>query len=673
MTKKDKLREILRTMNGDAIDFSGFDAGVAQLRKSLEEKVAIPTLDKVNRELTNFKKNVDISPLVKSVEDIKSTVQKELKNISDKYDNKISALGEKSANDNETLEENLLKQLETEVVNLKVKIASIDYEDKDADIKKELSDLKKNINEKFANLKIPDDKEEDLKELKSILETTRLDLINQINKKGGGSMPRKISVSGAVMSNKYADFNLLGATATDNNTTKQVDITTGTAIGGTVTNGTANSVLFVNPTGILAQDNANFSFTDDSTKLFQLGSVLTGGQGITQIKGGVLGGSSPTDNFLNVTGTLPATVTAAQSNGVFFSITSAGTSNFAVRAVNVALNAGYTGGSSTFSMRNLNSAAGTGTAVWTGGNANYGLFNKASSVTIGHNIGLYNVADSSSVLNMGNLNNAISATSTPALNVGTGSLALNGTVNVAGFFGLMTTAPTLGTSTALIADNGATGADIFSTRSNGTVNFKVNDAGHLLVEGVTSTGATGTGKFVFDTAPQISTIELGNASDTTISRVSAGLIAVEGVTVVDVSSSQTLTNKTLTTPVINQINASANTSLQLNEGTYQNIQTYTPSAAGTATLDLSKGNIHHITMPAGNITIALSNGTAGQCFIIRILQDGTGSRTVTWFTTIKWAGGTAPTLTTTASKADTMGFEITGTNTYDGYVVGQNI
>lgn len=127
---------------------------------------------------------------------------------------------------------------------------------------------------------------------------------------------------------------------------------------------------------------------------------------------------------------------------------------------------------------------------------------------------------------------------------------------------------------------------------------------------------------------------------------------------------------TITTPAIV---AATNTSVNMNAGTYNTIQTYTPSAAGTATLDLSKGNIHHITMPAGNITIAISNGTAGQCFIVRILQDGTGSRTVTWFTTIKWAGGSAPTLTTTASKADTMGFEVTGSSTYDGFVVGQNI
>lgn len=157
--------------------------------------------------------------------------------------------------------------------------------------------------------------------------------------------------------------------------------------------------------------------------------------------------------------------------------------------------------------------------------------------------------------------------------------------------------------------------------------------GHQTIEGVTSTGATGTGKFVFDTSPTFTT--------------------------------------QITVP---KLVAATNTSINVAAGSYNTIQTYTPSIAGTATLDCSLGNVHHITMPAGNITIALSNTTAGQCIIIRILQDGTGSRTVTWFTTIKWAGGSAPTLTTTASKADTFGFEVTTAGSaYDGYVVGQNI
>ena len=109
------------------------------------------------------------------------------------------------------------------------------------------------------------------------------------------------------------------------------------------------------------------------------------------------------------------------------------------------------------------------------------------------------------------------------------------------------------------------------------------------------------------------------------------------------------------------------------DAAYQTPQTYSPDAAGTATLDLSTGNEHRITMPAGNITIAISNETDGQKFIVSILQDGTGSRTVTWFSTIKWPDNTEPTLTTTANKRDVFGFIVTGTDTYDGFIVGQNL
>ncbi len=61
---------------------------------------------------------------------------------------------------------------------------------------------------------------------------------------------------------------------------------------------------------------------------------------------------------------------------------------------------------------------------------------------------------------------------------------------------------------------------------------------------------------------------------------------------------------------------------------------------------------------AGNRTIANPSGTpvAGQKLILRIKQDTTGSRTITWGSNYRFAGGTAPTLTTTASKTDYLGF-----------------
>jgi hypothetical protein len=51
-------------------------------------------------------------------------------------------------------------------------------------------------------------------------------------------------------------------------------------------------------------------------------------------------------------------------------------------------------------------------------------------------------------------------------------------------------------------------------------------------------------------ATVLGTLDLGNASDTTIARSAAGVITVEGVEVVTLSRSQTLTNKTLTSPTL---------------------------------------------------------------------------------------------------------------------------
>jgi hypothetical protein len=96
------------------------------------------------------------------------------------------------------------------------------------------------------------------------------------------------------------------------------------------------------------------------------------------------------------------------------------------------------------------------------------------------------------------------------------------------------------------------------------------------------------------------------------------------------------------------------------------------SYADPTDFNLNTANVHTLTL-GGNPTLTVSNETAGQKFMVRLLQDGTGSRTVTWFSTIKWAGGSAPTLTTTPAKADVVGFIVTGTDTYDGFVVGQNI
>ena len=97
------------------------------------------------------------------------------------------------------------------------------------------------------------------------------------------------------------------------------------------------------------------------------------------------------------------------------------------------------------------------------------------------------------------------------------------------------------------------------------------------------------------------------------------------------------------------------------------------SFSATPTFDLSSAGTFTTVMTNNITSMTLSNVTAGQKFILRLVQDGTGSRTATFFSGISWAGGTTPTLTTTAGKADVFGFLCTVSGTYEGFIVGQNI
>ena len=99
------------------------------------------------------------------------------------------------------------------------------------------------------------------------------------------------------------------------------------------------------------------------------------------------------------------------------------------------------------------------------------------------------------------------------------------------------------------------------------------------------------------------------------------------------------------------------------------------TSGATDTIDLTDGNVHDVTLTA-NCTFTFSNppadGTSG-AFTLFLNQDGTGSRTATWPSEVKWAGGTAPTLTTTASRTDILVFTTIDAGTiWYGAVSGQD-
>ena len=82
------------------------------------------------------------------------------------------------------------------------------------------------------------------------------------------------------------------------------------------------------------------------------------------------------------------------------------------------------------------------------------------------------------------------------------------------------------------------------------------------------------------------------------------------------------------------------------------------TSAASVTIDLADSNNFSCTM-AHNITFANpTNAVAGQSGSIFLTQDGTGSRTGSWGANWDWAGGTAPTLTTTAAAVDRIDYVV---------------
>ena len=82
---------------------------------------------------------------------------------------------------------------------------------------------------------------------------------------------------------------------------------------------------------------------------------------------------------------------------------------------------------------------------------------------------------------------------------------------------------------------------------------------------------------------------------------------------------------------------------------------HTLTDGATITPDWNDANVQKVVL-GGNRAIANpSNIEAGATYILILVQDGTGSRTITsWGTNYKFSGGTAPTLTTTGGQADVI-------------------
>jgi hypothetical protein len=246
-----------------------------------------------------------------------------------------------------------------------------------------------------------------------------------------------------------------------------------------------------------------------------------------------------------------------------------------------------------------------------------------------------------------------------------GPITASGTVTLAGTLAVANGGTSLTTLTAnnVILGNGTSAPTFVAPStlgnvltSNGTTwtssapatNGTVTSASVVTANGFAGTVATATTTPAITLTTSITGVLKGNAT-----AISA---AVAGTDYVTPTGTETLTNKTI------------------EAGTFTNGYTeevFTGNSSTAITLDLANGTVQIITL-TGNCVYTFPTPVAGKSFTLIHLQDATGSRTVTWPSTVDWPSATAPTLTATASRADKFVFTAISGTSWLGSVAGQN-
>lgn len=211
-----------------------------------------------------------------------------------------------------------------------------------------------------------------------------------------------------------------------------------------------------------------------------------------------------------------------------------------------------------------------------------------------------------------------------------------------------------GTGTATPALVAGTNVTITGTWPNQTVNSTAGGSGT-----VTSVDATVPSFLSVSGGPVTTSGTLAIAYSGTalpIANGGTGATSLSAAGIATLTGTETLTNKTI------------------EAGTFTNGYTEETVVANTSTaytIDLANGTVQYLTL-TGNCTYTFPTPVAGKSFILVQKQDGTGSRTVTWPASVDWPGATAPTLTSTASKADKFVFTAIDGSNWLGSVAGQN-
>ena len=228
--------------------------------------------------------------------------------------------------------------------------------------------------------------------------------------------------------------------------------------------------------------------------------------------------------------------------------------------------------------------------------------------------------------------------------------------------------------------------------NNVDLDLLAKGTGHVTVRGNSNAGAIQL-NCESNSHGQIIKSQPHSASVTNIMLMPAGADS----TLVSLVSTDTLTNKSLTSPKINENVAVTSTATELNFsdlatlGTTAASKVFTANAnnlttisgavlntedaltdASTITWNVINSPVAKVTLTA-NRTMAAPSGTgaaAGQFVSILVIQDAGGTNTLAWNAVYEFTGDVAPTLTSTGAKGDIFSFRYNGSKWLE---IGRNL
>jgi hypothetical protein len=250
----------------------------------------------------------------------------------------------------------------------------------------------------------------------------------------------------------------------------------------------------------------------------------------------------------------------------------------------------------------------------------------------------------------------VGATSSVALteNQGSADQSRSAVLEIAGTVG--------GAHTSIFVYLPAGAAKTYAIKNAVSANTTASDAVVLRVAGQTHgvTVPTGGVGYFFTNGTSVNTLNAAGLSALTTTQADAKYVAITG--------SQTITGAKTFTSTVTITGAAAFTSA-VNVSGPVNVNTVTLTDAASIVPSFDAGNTFVVTLGGNRTLAAPTSANIGQSGSIRVIQDATGGRTLSYNSAYQFVSGSAPVMDTSAGAQSILVFSCRSATTIDAVML----